>query len=109
MNFECDIMVPWYGDFARRANAANATARKKGAKGRVTWEQLRDKFVEQRGLCAYCETDIFYDLSVDHIVPFAKTGSNDISNICLCCKSCNSRKSSWDVIEWRRHGWPKRP
>jgi len=44
-----------------------------------------------RHRCNRCGSE--KDLTVDHIIPLAKGGSNDLSNFQTLCRRCNSRKS----------------
>lgn len=42
---------------------------------------------------------------VDHIVPTARGGTDDLSNLALSCVSCNSikrRKTGHEFVLWRR-------
>lgn len=32
------------------------------------------------------------DFEVDHIIPRARSGANDLSNLAFCCRGCNMRK-----------------
>lgn len=65
-------------------------AREVGAPGHFTameWLEIQDK---QKGLCALCGEK--KKLTVDHIVPLARGGSNYASNIQGLCINCNSKK-----------------
>jgi len=57
-------------------------------------KQVIDKLKKQDYKCIYCKVDIKECFSIDHIVPLAKGGSNNIENIDLVCKSCNTRKGT---------------
>jgi hypothetical protein len=50
-------------------------------------------------VCSYCgcEMDLVSDdhqVSVDHVVPLVRGGTNDIANLVLCCRHCNTQKAS---------------
>jgi len=70
-------------------------ARVKGAVGSFTREEWRDLKLAHGGCCAYCGMKT-KKLSVDHVVPLSKGGTNYISNIKPACRSCNSRKGNRD-------------
>lgn len=80
----------------RAAYTRNRRARLKGVNGKHTAAQLKSMMIEQDGKCNACGCDITRNPSADHIVAISKGGSNDISNIQLLCKSCNSRKFNKD-------------
>lgn len=46
--------------------------------------------------CAYCGIENV-PLQIEHIHPKAKGGSNRISNLCLACEPCNSKKGTQDI------------
>jgi len=65
-------------------------ARESGAAGDFTaeaWIQLKQR---ARYQCLCCRKK--KKLTIDHVVPLSKGGTNDISNIQPLCRSCNSKK-----------------
>jgi 5-methylcytosine-specific restriction endonuclease McrA len=60
------------------------------------WQDLCDKYGNK---CLCCKrSDVA--LTVDHVIPIKKGGSNDISNLQPLCKSCNSKKHL-KIIDYR--------
>lgn len=76
-----------------RKHCVTRRARKQGAGGTYTtgqWRALCDWF---GSACLRCgATGI---LSVDHVVPVSKGGTNDIGNLQPLCKPCNSTKHDY--------------
>jgi hypothetical protein len=51
--------------------------------------------------CAYCgETE---NLTLDHITPRSKGGSDRITNVLCACKECNTSKGHQVWYEWYMH------
>lgn len=67
--------------------------RLRGVEGAYTfeeWEALKTATGNKCVACKLPESEV--RLTVDHIIPVSKGGSNDIGNLQPLCKSCNSRK-----------------
>ncbi|MBR6658883.1 MAG: HNH endonuclease [Paludibacteraceae bacterium] len=60
------------------------------------------KMKNNNNFCWYCleEFDDFSELTIDHIFPRSKGGTNEVDNILLVCKHCNSSKRDMDLLEW---------
>lgn len=52
---------------------------------------LRDDFTCLLCGCALCNTDP-QDITLDHVKPRSKGGTNDERNLFTCCRSCNSSR-----------------
>lgn len=54
------------------------------------WRKIRKQILDRDGhQCAYCGA---HANTVDHIVPLARGGSDDESNLVACCGACNYSK-----------------
>lgn len=66
---------------------------RKTANTAISKKGLREKVFEKSGhLCEIClSTD---DLTIDHIISVKKGGQNDIDNLRVLCRTCNSSKGA---------------
>lgn len=74
-------------------------AREKNADGEFTYEEWEALCAKYDYCCLSCGKQA--PLTVDHIIPLSKGGSNDISNIQPLCKPCNSKKGT-KIIDYRQ-------
>lgn len=65
----------------------------------INKKEVREFIFNRDKVCLCCGG--IDKLSIDHIVPVAKNGANDLSNLQLLCKSCNSRKCD-KIIDYRK-------
>lgn len=55
------------------------------------------------GKCAYCGCHLnATHFTIDHIIPKAYGGTNDISNLLPACHNCNKMKNDLSVESFRR-------
>lgn len=73
-------------------------ARKAGNGGSHTLEERREKFARLGDVCYYCGDDS--KLTVDHLTPLSRGGTDAIDNIVPACRSCNSRKNAKTADEF---------
>jgi 5-methylcytosine-specific restriction endonuclease McrA len=77
----------------QRRKKAKASKAEKRREIRSNYEKLLVQIGRRDGFaCAQCGISA-NDVQVDHIVPLAEGGSNDLDNLQLLCPACNSRKS----------------
>jgi len=63
------------------------------------WEMLKKQYNYTCLCCNKSEPEI--KITIDHIIPISKRGSDDIENIQLLCRSCNSSKGI-KILDLRR-------
>ena len=44
--------------------------------------------------CQYCGSDVVADMTVDHIIPISRNGTDSDENLICACKSCNYSKGA---------------
>lgn len=66
--------------------------------------------IKQNNYCWYCGQEMEPSkLTKDHVFPRSKGGANEMDNIMMVCKTCNSSKGNMDLFEWyfeARREWP---
>lgn len=79
---------------SRRAEpSANAEARLTAQRGYdARWQSLTRVQLAQQPFCAECGTT--EDLTVDHVLPLARGGRSELSNVQTLCRSCNGIKEA---------------
>lgn len=69
-------------------------------KGTLFGYEIREYLLEKWGrACIYCGAENVR-LEIDHIVPRSRSGSNRVSNLTICCRACNKKKSNSSLKEF---------
>ncbi len=85
-----------------RVSDSNNRARRQGAEGRHTTQDIERIRKMQKDQCAHpwCRKKLHGKGHRDHIIPLAKGGTNFPRNIQLLCNSCNLHKHAKDPIDF---------
>lgn len=76
-------------DRARKIDAAIPVPEQVKNKRYISSAVRHAVVMRDRGLCQNCGSS--HRIEIDHIVPFAKGGKNELSNLRLLCRACNQR------------------
>lgn len=49
--------------------------------------------------CVYCDSP--HELTLDHVIPRSRGGSNSDDNLVAACRRCNCRKGARTPLEWQ--------
>lgn len=85
---------------ASKKGQTTRRARKQGAEGAYTLEDVQKQLIVQRELCWWCGEKIKGKYHPDHLIPLSRGGSNYPNNIVVACVSCNLKKYNKMPWEW---------
>ena len=93
----------WIKENPEKVRAYSSTmsaARRKVVTAGASSAQIAVWLSDQVKICSYCGTFCANDYQIDHIEPLAKGGTHTIDNFAISCKSCNTSKSSKQLLHW---------
>jgi 5-methylcytosine-specific restriction endonuclease McrA len=66
------------------------------------WLRICDEFRNEGGevVCAYCRKACA--ATIDHVIPIARGGRDEPTNVVPCCRFCNTSKGARLLSEWHR-------
>lgn len=91
----------------KNGNTANGKAVKAARNGSAKWCRPTTRlavYLRDGMACAYCGQGVEDGaaLSLDHIVPYALGGGNEVTNLVTCCMRCNSSRGARTVPQFAK-------
>ena len=82
----------------RRVSQTNSRCRGLAIKGTLDWQELSERPM----VCSWCGEPIVEPrrLSLDHVLPLAKGGTNVNNNVVLSHRACNLLRGDMDASLW---------
>jgi 5-methylcytosine-specific restriction endonuclease McrA len=75
---------------------------------RISKDERRIVLLKYKGKCAYCGCNVSlngggntFKMHVDHIIPRAHGGRNNVRNYNPSCKPCNALKRDYSIEEFK--------
>lgn len=87
----------------QRAYRVAYKARKKGAPGAFTADDVARLEAAQDRRCHWCQRPLIGTYHLDHFIPLARGGTNRAENIVLSCATCNTSRKAKMPGEFRRY------
>lgn len=64
-------------------------------------QKLRNELsILQNNRCAYCNSILDETATLDHIIPVSEGGETTKDNLVVCCRSCNYKKASRNLLSF---------
>jgi 5-methylcytosine-specific restriction protein A len=80
------------------------SSKKEKQKARVLRNSQWWKRKRSSGICHYCNNKFIpNELTMDHVIPIARGGKTEKSNVVPCCKACNTKKKQLLPTEWKEY------
>jgi 5-methylcytosine-specific restriction endonuclease McrA len=69
----------------------------------MTQIYAKEIFDKDGGMCRNCGS--WDDLTIDHIIPLTKGGTNDVDNLQTLCRKCNQKKGTKSNFNKKEFYW----
>ncbi len=76
-------------------------AKRRDAEGSFTESDLLRRFEYHGNRCIYCKST--ENLTVEHMIPLSRGGTNWPANLAPACRSCNCSKNNKTITEYKEH------
>ena len=77
------------------------TRKSRTTRGSIPKDMRQEVYRRDAGVCIYCEAMCqAEELTIDHIIPLALGGLDEMTNWATCCRTCNQRKAAQPLVEF---------
>ena len=77
------------------------TRKSRTTRGAIPKDMRQEVYRRDEHVCVYCRTECRpEELTIDHLIPLALGGLDEMTNWATCCRSCNARKAAQPLEEF---------